>query len=506
MGKEVGRVASAVLLSLLLVWMFALSLSVSLAEASGIVYIRADGSVDPLTAPIVTADNVTYFLTDNIANQTVVVERSNIVVDGQNYELEGSGVGCGFELLADNVTIRNTTISDFYYGIYLEYYSGLRVAHAEDNIIANNTFGLYLVRGSSVLIDAYCSIYRNVVSNISIRAIYLDNQNAKIVDNTIVGGHIVQMHSTFPTVWATITNNTLTNCSLDLGPARCVLRLNTIVHGGLSAWDGWYDLDVGRDIDTSNTINGQPIIYWRNQANRTVPFNAGYVVLLSCENITVENLILRSNGEGIALINTSDCEVKNNSIVGCTYGVIAQWSSDNRIHSNNITNCGAWPLVLFETRNNTICHNNFIGYVFPPMISYSQDLLDDGYPSGGNYWSGYTGTDTHLGLYQNLNGPDGIGDTPYIIAGSGDETNYSDCYPLTQLWTPSWSPIPPLLTGDLNYDGSVNIFDVVLVAAAYGSMEGEPRWNPMADLAQQFGVIDIFDVVVIAGHYGETYQ
>ena len=50
---------------------------------------------------------------------------------------------------------------------------------------------------------------------------------------------------------------------------------------------------------------------------------------------------------------------------------------------------------------------------------------DDGYLSGGNYWSDYDGVDVHYGLYQNETGGDGIGDVHYVI----DEQNY-DRYPL----------------------------------------------------------------------------
>ena len=51
------------------------------------------------------------------------------------------------------------------------------------------------------------------------------------------------------------------------------------------------------------------------------------------------------------------------------------------------------------------------------------NVWDDGYPSGGNYWSDYTGTDAD---------GDGIGDTTYII----DTTN-EDRYPLMEAWSAS---------------------------------------------------------------------
>ena len=50
---------------------------------------------------------------------------------------------------------------------------------------------------------------------------------------------------------------------------------------------------------------------------------------------------------------------------------------------------------------------------------------DDGYPSGGNYWSDYIGVDTKRGPNQDMLGSDGIGDTPYVI----DASN-RDNYPL----------------------------------------------------------------------------
>jgi hypothetical protein len=81
---------------------------------------------------------------------------------------------------------------------------------------------------------------------------------------------------------------------------------------------------------------------------------------------------------------------------------------------------------------NFIYHNNLIGNIWMQAytVSGAVNFWDDGYPSGGNYWSDYTGVDA--------NG-DGIGDTPYII-----DADNIDHYPLMKPWAPTL-PAPPSL-------------------------------------------------------------
>lgn len=57
--------------------------------------------------------------------------------------------------------------------------------------------------------------------------------------------------------------------------------------------------------------------------------------------------------------------------------------------------------------------------------------------------------------------------------------------------------------GDMNDDGIVDIFDVVILADAFGSYPGHPNWNPDADLNND-DVLDILDVVTIAKKFGAT--
>jgi hypothetical protein len=59
---------------------------------------------------------------------------------------------------------------------------------------------------------------------------------------------------------------------------------------------------------------------------------------------------------------------------------------------------------------------------------------------------------------------------------------------------------------DADGDGDVDIFDIVVVAAAYGQSEGQALWTPYADSSPDYGVIDIFDIVTAVTRYGEIYR
>ena len=98
-----------------------LSFNVQTVKASGTIYIRADGSIDPPIANITTVDNVTYTFTDNNYD-SIVVERDNITVDGAGYTLQGTEApdSKGIYLSGRmNVTIRDIEIRKFWCGIFL---------------------------------------------------------------------------------------------------------------------------------------------------------------------------------------------------------------------------------------------------------------------------------------------------------------------------------------------------------------------------------------------------
>lgn len=57
---------------------------------------------------------------------------------------------------------------------------------------------------------------------------------------------------------------------------------------------------------------------------------------------------------------------------------------------------------------------------------------------------------------------------------------------------------------DIVIDRVIDIYDIVIVAGAYGTKNGDLLWNPEADIESN-GKIDIYDVVKVASSYGTSY-
>lgn len=56
--------------------------------------------------------------------------------------------------------------------------------------------------------------------------------------------------------------------------------------------------------------------------------------------------------------------------------------------------------------------------------------------------------------------------------------------------------------GDVNGDGIVDMSDIALVARAFGSFPGDPKWNPDLDINQD-GFIDLTDIAIVARNFGK---
>jgi len=219
-----------------------------------------------------------------------------------------------------------------------------------------------------------------------------------------------------------------------------------------------------QDIDVSNMIEDRPIVFWTNERDKTVPVNAGYVALINCTQITLKNLNLANNGEGLLLAYTTNSSIAKSNITNNECGIRFYTSSGNIVVRNDVEGNRDTGLRFWNSSTNLFYHNNFVNNINQiydyhedyPELPPSINSWDSSYPSGGNYWSNYIGTDLHSGHYQNETGSDGIGDLPYIIDG-----NNVDNYPLMNPWTPPDIAVEDLSTSKTiigqGYTGSVNV-------------------------------------------------
>ncbi len=123
------------------------------------------------------------------------------------------------------------------------------------------------------------------------------------------------------------------------------------------------------------------------------------------------------NNDIIRLQGAGNNTFIGNRITNGGWGVdMAYWGPNNLFIDNYIVNnSGAAVGWNLGGGGATFYHNVIGGGIIGPYTPAC--VWDNGYPSGGNYWIGYTSADKFSGPGQNITGSDGIGDTPYVIDG-----------------------------------------------------------------------------------------
>jgi len=184
------RERRAALILLLILCFVVVSISeIVIVKAESTIYIRADGSVEGTDK--IQRDGDVYTFTSDIVNNSLVVQRDNIVIDGQNFTIQGDSPlssGIGISLSArNNVTIRNVAVTNFQTGINLENASQSKVINC---IITTNIWesGIKLTNSTSNIIsnNVVCSdvnYYSPSISGIDLK----NSSNNTISENRVIG-------------------------------------------------------------------------------------------------------------------------------------------------------------------------------------------------------------------------------------------------------------------------------------------------------------------------------
>ena len=161
----------------------------------------------------------------------------------------------------------------------------------------------------------------------------------------------------------------------------------------------------------------------------------GIWITFGASDTTISGNNITNNYVGIFVYMSGGTIISENCIASNGLGVWISGTS-NHIIRNNITNNNVGVSVDIE--GNIIHHNNFVNNRVQAKVNDGSSTVnswDNGYPSGGNYWSNYNGTD---------NDGDGVGDTPYII-NEDNQDNYPLVNPTIIPEFPSWIILPLFL-------------------------------------------------------------
>jgi nitrous oxidase accessory protein NosD len=287
--------------------------------------------------------------------------------------------------------------------------TGLSYASIQEAIDANETLDGHVIYVEEGIYYEHVSVGKSVT-------LIGESRATTIIDGSATGGVGIGANNT------RISNFTIRNCSnaiwvggVDNTKIEYITIMNYSSIGIVVSRDNWY-VDISNasitgqgDPGNIGTMHDGVFVHYSSHvaiSNASIAYTSVAIRIHGGSHLTISNCTLNKNGAGLHFKYWSLGDIARNIVANDTYGVYFEYY--------------VWGLNFY--------HNSFEDNLV--QIRTAGEMYgywDDGYPSGGNYWSDYNGTDLYTGPYQNETGSDGIGDTPYVI----DENN-KDRYPLTK--------------------------------------------------------------------------
>jgi parallel beta-helix repeat protein len=323
---------------------------------------------------------VSHFNTHNISSDNLV---NGLPVSFQKdtKDIDIDSMAIGQLILANCSNIKVTNLHINYTDI------GIQTAFSSDCLFESNNMSDSLV-GISSIYSTNMTVTDNNVTNTINGIFFLSNGNSQVSNNILVNSRRA--------IYLTKSHN-------------------SSISGNMAVKSGTEGIIIG----TSDHI--------------TVVDNSIYsatdngVWLLFSENVTVRsNDISHNQATGLSIWSSTNVNVTSNDIFNNTLVGLSTWDATDVIINANIISSNFGGIGLSDSTGVLVYHNNFLNNAMQASDNNgNENLWDNNYPLGGNYWSNYSGVDNFSGPNQDILGADGIGDTNYSI-----DSDSVDRYPL----------------------------------------------------------------------------
>ena len=287
-------------------------------------------------------------------------EQNPYVIEGFDINAENHSDAIFIGNVTDYFVVRNCYLHDVYGSDY-DYRAGngiylLKTENGiiEDNIILNNTNnGIRLYLSNSNTING------NKISNRRYGLFFEKSSNNIISNNNISDnggdGSFVYYHSNYNTFIGNTFSNNGKGVRIELTMGNVFVN-NTMIENGIYIWGNNLINWNSHSIDTSNTVNGKPIYFLKNQNGGTILSDAGQVILVNSKNIVVENQNINNLLVGIEIGYSSNITIRNNTVSNNKHGFFIANSNFNTV-SNNTGSNNKWGFYFYGFNYNILSGN-----------------------------------------------------------------------------------------------------------------------------------------------------
>jgi len=215
------------------------------------------------------------------------------------------------------------------------------------------------------------------------------------------------------------------------------------------------------------------------------------------ENFIIENnRILNGTRNGkIGIAFADNGTLRNNIIEKTQHGIATRCVSNININENFIKNVSDYGIYL----------GTQIGDPGTSEVKIIDNSILESKIGIARYYGNYPVTDVYIAnnLFLNNIRYDILADFPgHFVNNTITEKSKLKIIDLASTFEKTKTSTGNLvIPGDINEDFKINIIDVALIAISFGSSEGSPGWNTLADVISD-GKIDIKDISFVARNFG----